>query len=314
MIYPNDLKLLLDQEVFGQHQAKKALALLGFNYQRARTQEPTLMFRHSLLVGPTGVGKTALVRCLIKHLKAPFLEISAQEMTPYGWNGADVDVIAKKLLKKYPDLPISDLDHAIIFIDEIDKIASRGSTSETSYTHYRQVQSTYLQVLEGCVLGGLDTSKWTFIAAGAFSGMCALNNARPIGYTLFEPSDPPIEALKQQVIDYGFLEEFVGRFGLITQLEDLSWQEYREILTLGPDSIVNEYIRFFMGDNVELHITSTGLEALAKEAAIAKLGVRGLRSLVHQVLTDSLFNLGYNEATPIWITGRTINSLMKKPS
>ncbi len=310
-MYPKDIKALLDKDVYGQHQAKKALSLLGFNALRSFNDESSLSFKHAFLIGPTGCGKTALVQSFVKHLNIPYILVNAQSITPDGWHGRDLVSIIKELKNKYPTIALNQLEHAVIFIDEIDKIAATGDPQHVA--HYRQVQSCYLKLLEGDIISGFDTSKLTFIAAGAFSNLKDLPTNNPIGYTFFEePNKLDPFKLKRQVIEYGFLEEFIARFGFITQLENLTWQDYREILTLGELSIINEYINFFELDQESLYITSTGLEEIAKEAEKQQLGVRGLRALVHQVLTEHMFNIGYNkDSRAITVTGDIVKTLMK---
>jgi ATP-dependent Clp protease ATP-binding subunit ClpX len=302
---PNPRQIIehLNNYVIGQEQAKKILAVSVYNHYKrvGKLTKHDLGKSNVLLVGPTGSGKTLLAETIAKFLEVPFAVADATAMTEAGYVGDDVESVLVRLLQNSGG-DIEKAERGIVYIDEIDKIAAQDTRGRD--VSGEGVQQGLLKMLEGSIVsinpnGGkrssqgqevqINTKNILFICGGAFSGITDPNKAeKTLGINAsFDKKEVEIKLLKHKdLVKYGMIPEFVGRFALLAQLETLKTPDLVKILTEPKNAVTKQYRELLLLDGVELTFTQEFLDEVATRAATEGTGARGLRAIVEPLLID----------------------------
>lgn len=321
---PTKIKEYLDKYIIGQDKPKMVISTLVYNHykrinQQINDDEVEIEKTNALFIGPTGNGKTLIAKTIAKYLDVPFAIADATSLTQSGYVGDDVETVLTRLLQNC-DYDVKKAEHGIVFIDEIDKIACKGSgASITRDVSGEGVQQGLLKIIEGADIlvppnGGrkhpeakmisINTKNILFICAGAFDGIekkvASRHNKKSIGFIKEDDSNNidknDCNALMEHITandvkSFGLIPELVGRLPMIVTFELLSKEQLIRVLTEPKNAIIKQYKKMFELDGIDLRFNNDAIEYIADKAIENKLGARGLRGIVESILIEDMYRL-----------------------
>ena len=341
---PREIKEFLDGYVVGQDEAKRYLSVAVYNHYKrlaqpsAETDGVEIEKSNILMLGPTGTGKTLLAKTIARLLHVPFTIVDATVLTQAGYVGEDIESLLTRLLQ-VADYDVAAAERGIVFIDEIDKIARKGDNpSITRDVSGEGVQQGLLKLLEGSIVnvppqGGrkhpdqkmiqVDTKQILFICAGAFDGIerkiAHRLNTRVVGYN--SPGAKLSKREEEELLRYvdardlksfGLIPEIIGRLPIITYLHPLHRDTLRMILTEPKNALVRQYTKIFELDGIRLAFTDEALDLVVSKTMEQKLGARGLRAIMEQVMVEPMYELPSQGVTEFVVDAAFVEQQLAK--